>query len=53
MSGEWQVNEKLKLKGDYTVSYGTVMFAEFNGVFVANPTLSLSEREQIILTSTR
>ena len=34
ISGEWQVNEKLKLKGEYTVSYGTVMFGEFNGVFV-------------------
>jgi len=40
VSGEWQINEKLKLRGDYTVSYGTVMFGEFNGVFVSNPTLS-------------
>jgi hypothetical protein len=40
ISGEWSVNEKLKLKADYTISYGTVMFGEFNGVFVANPTLS-------------
>ncbi|MGO9157890.1 MtrB/PioB family outer membrane beta-barrel protein, partial [Mycobacterium sp.] len=34
LSGEWKVNEKLKLKGDYTVSYGSVAFTEFNGVFV-------------------
>ncbi len=40
VSGEWQINPKLKLKGDYTVSYGSVMFAEFNGVFVSNPTAS-------------
>ena len=40
LSGEWKVSEKLKLKGDYTLSYGTVMFGEFNGVFVANPTAS-------------
>ena len=40
ISGEWAVNEKLKLRADYTISYGTVMFGEFNGVFVANPTLS-------------
>ena len=39
-SADWQVNDKLKLSGDYTVSYGTVMFGEFNGVFVANPTTS-------------
>lgn len=38
VSGEWQVNDKLKLRGDYTVSYGSVMFSEFNGVFVTNPT---------------
>lgn len=40
LSGEWRVNDKLKIKADYTLSYGTVMFAEFNGVFVANPTAS-------------
>ena len=40
ISGEWQVSEKLKLRGDYTVSYGTVMFGEFNGVFVPTPTAS-------------
>jgi len=36
VSGEWQVNEKLKLRGDYTFSYGSVMFSEFNGVFVTS-----------------
>ncbi|HUB16668.1 MAG TPA: OmpA family protein [Acetobacteraceae bacterium] len=40
VSGEWKVSEKLKLKADYTVSYGSVMFSEFNGVFVTNPTAS-------------
>jgi hypothetical protein len=40
LSGEWQVNEKLKLRAEYTFSYGTVMFGEYNGVFVSNPTLS-------------
>ncbi len=40
ISGEWAVNEKLKLKADIPFSYGTVMFGQFNGVFVANPTLS-------------
>jgi MtrB/PioB family decaheme-associated outer membrane protein len=40
VSADWQVSEKLKLRGDYTVSYGTVMFGEYNGVFIGNPTLS-------------
>jgi MtrB/PioB family decaheme-associated outer membrane protein len=40
VSGEWKINEKLKLRGDYTFSYGSVMFSEYNGVFVANPTAS-------------
>lgn len=35
-AAEWQATDKLKLKGEYTFSYGTVMFGEFNGVFVAN-----------------
>jgi len=33
VSGEWQATDKLKLKGDYTISYGSVAFTEFNGVF--------------------
>lgn len=40
ISGEWQLSEKLKLRGDYTISYGTVMFGQFNGVFVPTPTAS-------------
>lgn len=40
LSGEWRINSKLKVKADYTLSYGTVMFAEFNGVFVPTPTAS-------------
>ncbi|MGA2089829.1 MAG: MtrB/PioB family outer membrane beta-barrel protein [Stellaceae bacterium] len=40
MSGDWAVTDKLKLKGEYTLAYGSVMFGEYNGVFVANPTLS-------------
>jgi len=40
VSGEWKVNEKLKLKADYAVSYGSVMFTQFNGVFVKTPTQS-------------
>ena len=37
-SGEWQVNDKLKLRGEYTFSYGSVMFGEYNGVFVSTAT---------------
>jgi len=40
LSGEWKITEKLKVKADYTLSYGSVAFAEFNGVFVALPTAS-------------
>jgi hypothetical protein len=40
ISGGWQINEKLKLQADYTISIGTVMFGQYNGVFVATPTLS-------------
>ena len=40
VSGEWKATEKLTLKADYTLSYGSVMFTQFNGVFVPNPTLS-------------
>jgi hypothetical protein len=40
VSGDWKINEKLRLRADYTVSYGTVMFGEFNGVFVPNPSNS-------------
>ena len=40
VSGDWQVNEKLRLRAEYTLSYGSVMFAEFDGVFVSKPTQS-------------
>jgi hypothetical protein len=40
VAGDWRVNEKLKLRGEYTFSYGSVMFAQYNGVFVTNPTAS-------------
>jgi len=40
VSGEWKISEKLKVKADYTVSYGSVAFTEFNGVFVSLPTAS-------------
>ena len=40
MSGDWAITDKLKLKGEYTLAYGSVMFGEYNGVFVAAPTLS-------------
>ena len=36
----WQATPKLKLSGDYTMSFGSVMFGEFNGVVVPNPTIS-------------
>lgn len=40
ISGHWQVSPKLSLAADYTLSYGSVMFTQFDGVFVANPTAS-------------
>jgi putative beta-barrel porin MtrB/PioB len=40
LSGDWTVNEKLRLRAEYTLSYGTVMFGEFNGVFVPVSTQS-------------
>ena len=40
VNGEWQVNDSLKLKGNYTFQYGTITFNQFDGVFVPNPTQS-------------
>jgi hypothetical protein len=40
VSGDWKVNEKLRLRAEYTLSYGTVMFGEFDGVFVPVATQS-------------
>jgi MtrB/PioB family decaheme-associated outer membrane protein len=34
VSGDWQATDKLKLGLNYTFSYGSVMFGQFNGVFV-------------------
>ena len=34
--GEWQASPKLKLSGDYNMSSGSVLFGQFNGVFVSN-----------------
>ena len=33
LSGEWQATDQLKLSAEYTLSYGAVMFGQFNGVF--------------------
>ncbi len=37
ISGEWKATDKLKLGAEYTVAYGSVMYAQYNGVFVASP----------------
>ncbi len=34
VSGEWQATDRLKLGLNYTFSYGSVMFGQFNGVYV-------------------
>ena len=34
LSGDWQATDRLKLTGEYTLAYGSVMFGEYNGVFV-------------------
>jgi len=48
VSGEWKVTDKFKLKGDYTISYGSVAFTEFNGVFVTGvPTASLQSYQNV------
>ena len=38
IAGEWKVTSKLKLKGEYNFSYGSVMFTQFNGVFLGTAT---------------
>jgi len=40
LNGDWKVTEKLKLNAEYTVAYGSVMFGEYNGVFVSSPSNS-------------
>ncbi len=37
LSADWQATDRLKLTGQYTFAYGSVMFGEYNGVFVAAP----------------
>jgi hypothetical protein len=34
LGGEWQATDKLKFTADYTFAYGSVLFGNFNGVFV-------------------
>jgi hypothetical protein len=40
VDAQWQATPKLHLSADYTMSFGSVMFGEFNGVQVAAPTVS-------------
>jgi hypothetical protein len=37
---DWQVDEKLKLSGEYNASSGSVIFGEYNGVMVTSVTQS-------------
>lgn len=40
VNGDWKVSPKWKLAAEYTFAIGSVMFGEFNGVFVSSPTAS-------------
>lgn len=40
LNAEWRATPKLKFLADYTMSFGSVLFGQFNGVMVPNPTLS-------------
>ena len=40
VSGDWKVNDNLNLAAEYTFAYGSVMFGQYDGVFVAAPTAS-------------
>jgi hypothetical protein len=40
IDAEWRATPKLKFMADYTMSFGSVLFGQFNGVMVPNPTLS-------------
>jgi hypothetical protein len=35
LNAEWKPTDKLKLSADYTFAYGTVLFGNYNGVFVS------------------
>lgn len=37
-SGDWRVSDKLKLAGEYNMSFGSVIFGEYNGVMVSTVT---------------
>jgi MtrB/PioB family decaheme-associated outer membrane protein len=40
LSADWKYTDDLRFALQWTYAYGTVMFGQYNGVFVANPTLS-------------
>jgi MtrB/PioB family decaheme-associated outer membrane protein len=40
LSGDWKVNDNLKLTAQYIYAHGSVMFGQYNGVFVSVPTQS-------------
>jgi MtrB/PioB family decaheme-associated outer membrane protein len=40
IDAEWHATPKLKFLADYTMSFGSVLFGQFNGVMVPTPTLS-------------
>jgi hypothetical protein len=40
IDAEWQATPKLKFLADYTMSFGSVLFGQFNGVMVPTPTQS-------------
>jgi hypothetical protein len=47
LSGQWQATDRLKLSADYTFAYGSVMFGNFNGVFV--PAASVAQTYQNVI----
>ena len=40
LDADWQATPKLKFQANYTMAFGSVIFGEFNGVVVPNPTVS-------------
>jgi len=40
LSGNWKVSDAMKVSLEYNFAYGSVMFGQYNGVFVSNPTQS-------------
>ena len=47
ISGEWKATDKLKVTGQYSLSYGAVMFGQYNGVFV--PPTSVTQTYQNVV----